>query len=433
MKKLTLLFFFSFVLLFNLNAQKRAMTTDDGLNLNSLRSAIISPDGQHIIYRIDTLNWKGNKRGGNYYHITVDGTDRFQFIGKAGASDLKYSPKGTYVSLKRSVDKKQQLFIMRTSGGEAVQLTKHKNSVGSYVWAEDESAIFFISSRSKSKEEEKKKKDGYDAYMVDEGPNGQREGSWSNVWKYDFASKKISQITKGDHRLGSLALSKDGTKLAFTRRTENRRNQGNLSEIYMFNLADSTMVALTDNEAPEGGLAWSPDGRQLAFTANDNKTWELKNGKIWLLDITSKNVKIVSGQFEGNIGPYVWSNDGKSIFFQGLKRTQSNLFKLDLASGSVSQLTDTQGLMRLRGMNKAQTQVLYSQEDVDQPSNLYTSTLSNFKGKQLTNLNPLVQDSFMMASAKTYRWKSKDGLEIEGMLYFPPNYDANKKYPHLRV
>lgn len=431
MKKTFLLISLFFAGTLLLSAQKRAMTTDDGLNLSSLRSAIISPDGQNIIYRVDTLDWKKNKRNGTYYYTSADGQDKYQFLGSAGGSDLKYSPNGTYISLKRSVDKKQQLFLIRTTGGEAVQLTKHKSSIGSYVWAEDESAIFFIASKAKSKAEEKKKKDGYDAYMVDEGPNGQREGSWNNIWKYDFTSKKITPITKGQHRLSNLTLSRDGKKIAFTRRTENRRNQGNLSEIYLFDLQDSTMTQLTDNNAPEGQLAWSPNGNTLAFTAADDKNWELKNEKIWLLDLGSKSVKMVSSAFEGNIGPFVFSNDGQSIFFQGLQKTKGNLYQLALNTGKVVQKTSLEGVMRLYGMNKDQSKVLFSFQTPNQTADLHISSVSNFSPQQLTDLNPILADSLLMASAKVYRWKSKDGLEIEGMLYLPPNYNEGKKYPLL--
>ena len=95
----------------NLFGQKRAMTTDDGLNLSSLSSAMISPDGQSIIYRVDTLDWKKNKRAGNYYFTSSDGQTSFQYLGSQGGSSLQYSPNGTYLSLKRTVDKKQQIFL----------------------------------------------------------------------------------------------------------------------------------------------------------------------------------------------------------------------------------------------------------------------------------------------------------------------------------
>jgi dipeptidyl aminopeptidase/acylaminoacyl peptidase len=431
MKKTATLLVISFLFIFSGFSQKRNLTTDDGLQMVGLSSSMISPDGQSVIFGKSTLNWEKNKRETKYFYISADGENEYQYIGEDGASSLTYSPKGTYISLKRAVDKKQQVFLMRTSGGEAVQLTKHETSVGSYVWAEDESAIFFIADRAQSKEEEKKKKDGYDSYVVDEGPNGQTADNWNNVWMIDLKTKKEKQLTKGDHLLSSLAVAPNGKKLAFTRRTENRRNQGNLSEIYLYDLEKEEMIQLTDNAAPEGGLQWSPDSKKLAYTAQDDKTWELRNDKIWIMDPSTKDYEMASGNFEGNIQGYYWAKDGKSIYFNGLQRTQSNLYQLNLANKSVNKLTDSQGILRVYGMSKAQDKVLFSLNDTDKPSDLYVSDLPNFKPKQLTDLNPNFQDSFYLANTRVIQWKSKDGTEIEGLLHLPPDYEEGKKYPLL--
>ncbi len=407
------------------------MTTDDGLQMVSLGSSLISPDGKSVIYGKSTLNWEKNKRETKYYHISSDGQDEYQYIGEEEAGSLAYSPQGTFLSLKRAVEKKQQIFLMRTSGGEAVQLTKHKSSVGSYVWAEDESKIFFIADRAKSKEEEKKEKDGYDSYYVDEGPNGQTPDNWNNVWMIDLKTKEEKQVTQGDHLLGNLVVSPNGNYLAFTCRTENRRNQGNLSEIYLYDLEKEELIQLTDNNAPEGELKFSPDSKKLAFDAPDDENWELRNDKIWVMDLETKDYEMVTGNFEGNISGYEWANDGKSIYFPGLQRTQSNLFQVMLDSKEVKKLTDHKGGMRLYGMSKAQDKILFSLQDPSTPEELYLSDFPGFAPKQLSKLNPGIQDSFYLAKTEVIRWKSKDGTEIEGILYLPPDYEQGKKYPLL--
>jgi len=104
-----------------LHGQKRAMTADDLLNMVNLRGAKISPDGSRILYTKSTLNWKENKRESYHHSITPDGTDDFKFLGGKSNSDIKFSPDGKYISLKRTVEKKQQIFLMRASGGEAIQ------------------------------------------------------------------------------------------------------------------------------------------------------------------------------------------------------------------------------------------------------------------------------------------------------------------------
>jgi len=168
--------------------QRRPMTTDDGLDMVQVSGALLSPDGNMVFYQESRLNWEKNKRENKYYMITAEGGEAFQYLGESGGSDFQFSPKGTYLSFKRSVgekDKKAQLFLMRTSGGEAVQLTKHKAGVGSYKWAKDEQTIFFVANEARSEEEEKEYKNGNDAFFVDEGSNGQTAAQWRNLWAFD--------------------------------------------------------------------------------------------------------------------------------------------------------------------------------------------------------------------------------------------------------
>ncbi|MEM6379535.1 MAG: hypothetical protein AAF705_15120, partial [Bacteroidota bacterium] len=146
----------------NLVAQKRAMTTDDGLNMVNLSGAYISPNGENILYSKSELDWAKNKRNTKYHSVRPDGTDDYQFLGKDGGGSIQFSPDGKYISLTRSVEKKSQLFLIRASGGEAVQLSKHSESIRSYLWSPDGKKIYFLANRELSKAAQKAKKDGYD-------------------------------------------------------------------------------------------------------------------------------------------------------------------------------------------------------------------------------------------------------------------------------
>ena len=180
------------VLALNASAQeteKRPMTVDDGLNMVRVEDPMISPNGEWVLFDKSELDWKKNKRKSTHYRIAATGGDAFQYVGEAGGSAFQFSPKGTYLSFLRAVEaedeedksekaaeKEKQLFLMRTEGGEALQITKHKKGIHSYNWSEDESKIFFLADEPRSEEEAKKHKEGYDSIVVDEGPNGQMEG-----------------------------------------------------------------------------------------------------------------------------------------------------------------------------------------------------------------------------------------------------------------
>jgi Tol biopolymer transport system component len=165
--KRTLIILFSLCLVGTALADKRPMTTDDALNMVNVGNALISPDGNWVFFSKSELNWEKNKRDTKYFMISTSGGEAFQYIGEAGGSSFEFSPDGKFLSLKRAVEKKSQIFLMPTSGGEAVQLTEHKESVGSYLWAPDGTKIYFTADKAFSKEEEKKIKDGEDIIFVD--------------------------------------------------------------------------------------------------------------------------------------------------------------------------------------------------------------------------------------------------------------------------
>ena len=428
MKKITSLALFTlmFSITINANAQKRALNTDDGLDMIGLSGAYLAPNGSFGIFGKSELNWVENKRKTTYHFVDNQGENTYQYIGKAGASAIEFSPDGKFVSFKRTVEKKQQVFLMRTAGGEAVQLTKHKGSVGSYKWSSDGSMIYFIASETRDKEAEKAYKDGTDHVIIDEGPNGQQEGKWNNIFSFDIASKKITQITKAKHIIRGFDVSVDH-RIVYTARTENRRNEGNKSEIFLLTVQDSSVVQLTDNEAPEGNPIWAPDGKNFSFSAADDKTWDLKNSKIWVMNADTKALKMASQEFVGNISsaPF-WTPDSKEIFFSGLTGVFTNIFKLNLNSGDVTNITNKKkGTYRLMDMSEDRTQMIYSYSDHQTPGDLHYSKVSDFQPVSLTQLNPDFKVNFTLANAEVVKWKSEDGLEIEGLLYLPEGYSKD--------
>ncbi len=432
MKKLvTLCFLLFFVYGFILAEEKarRPMTTDDVLNMASVGGGLLSPDSKWVFFTKSELDWKKNKRKTTYYMISAEGGKAFQYIGKDGGSSFQFSPDGKHFTFKRTVNKKSQIFIMRTSGGEAVQLTKHETSVDSYKWSKNSAKIFFSASEPRSKEEEKKYKAGYDAIFVDEGPNGQREGKWSNLWMFDIISKKETKITDEKSLMGSFDISPDSKRVIFTARQSNRRNDGYKSEIYIINVSDRLIIRLTDNKVSEGSLTWAPDGKSFAYTAVDDKKWLNRNGKIFIMNPSTKKYHLLSGKYEGSIRGLTWTPDSRSILFTGHQRTDSNLFKLDISTTEIKKLTSLSGSLRVRSFSRNKKKMVYSFSDFDTPSDLYVTSVDTFKPIRLTNANPWIEKEILLAKMKVIRWKSKKGFEIEGLFHLPAGYKEGTRIP----
>jgi dipeptidyl aminopeptidase/acylaminoacyl peptidase len=423
---------------FSQEAEKRPMTVDDALDMVRVGDALISPDGEWVFFSKSELDWEKNKRKSTYFRIPATGGEAYRFIGEAGGSAFQFSPKGTYLSFLREAggeakeeekSKENQIFVMRSEGGEAVQLTEHKKGIHSYRWSRDESRIFFLADEPRSEEEEKKYKDGYDAIFVDEGPNGQREGKWRKLWMFDVKSKEETRLTDDDIIIGSYDVSPDGGRVVFTARSENRRNQQYLSEIYLIRVEEKLVTRLTENRAPEDDVRFAPDGHNISFSAPDDKEWELRNSKIWIMNPETREYGIVSDGFDGNIRDYFWTPDSKSLLFTGLVRTDSNLFKLDIESKKVTPMTEGDGLLMVSSFSKDRSKYVFTRQDCDSPPDLYVGSLGGGEPVRLTEANPWIEKDLLLATCEVIRWKSKDGLEIEGMLDLPAGYKKGTSIP----
>jgi len=404
--------------------ERRAMTTDDGLDMVQVGGAMISPDGSWVLFSKSELNWEENERETTWWRVSTEGGEPYRYIGDDGGGNFQFSPDGSRLAFTRSVDDESQLFLLPTTGGEAVQLSEHETSIGSYAWSEDGSKIIFVATEPRTEEEEEAREAGYDAIFVDEGPNGQQSGNWNNLWLIEVESGAERRLTDTDHRIGSFSVAPNGDRILFTSRIENRRNQQNLSEIQLLEVEAGTIRQLTVNSAPEGRLSWAPDGRSFAYTARTDGEWELLLDKIWVMDPDGGDRRIVSGAFDGNIGNFVWAPDASAILFSGLHGTNNNLYRINLGSDSVEQITSSVGSLAPSSFSRDRAKMAYVFQDFDTPADIWVGPTDGAGAVQLTDVNPTITDELVLGQGEVIRWESRDGTEIEGILMLPAEYQS---------
>tara|TARA_B100001079_G_scaffold106496_1_gene91465 strand:- start:259 stop:2151 length:1893 start_codon:yes stop_codon:yes gene_type:complete len=385
---------------------------------------MISPDGSWVLFSKSELNWEENERETTWWRVSTEGGEPYRYIGDDGGGNFQFSPDGSRLAFTRSVDDESQLFLLPTTGGEAVQLSEHETSIGSYAWSEDGSKIIFVATEPRTEEEEEAREAGYDAIFVDEGPNGQQSGNWNNLWLIEVESGAERRLTDTDHRIGSFSVAPNGDRILFTSRIENRRNQQNLSEIQLLEVEAGTIRQLTVNSAPEGRLSWAPDGRSFAYTARTDGEWELLLDKIWVMDPDGGDRRIVSGAFDGNIGNFVWAPDASAILFSGLHGTNNNLYRINLGSDSVEQITSSVGSLAPSSFSRDRAKMAYVFQDFDTPADIWVGPTDGAGAVQLTDVNPTITDELVLGQGEVIRWESRDGTEIEGILMLPAEYQS---------
>jgi Tol biopolymer transport system component len=134
------------------------------------------------------------------------------------------------------------------------------------------------------------------------------------------------------------SFSPDGQSVVFS------GNVGGLLDLYVYDLRARRLRRLTEDAFAELQPAWSPDGRTIAFSTDrfTSRLEDLSFGdyRLALLDVASGAVRELPG-FENakNIDPQ-WSADGGSLYFVSDHNGVSNVYRLEVASGRQTQVTN---------------------------------------------------------------------------------------------
>ena len=429
---------------------QRALTVDDEINRVRPSSTAISPDGTRVVYVRSDLNWEKNKRETRLFMVPATGGEPVPFTSGPSDSSPQWSPDGKYLAFVRRTQssakaeseddeseddengrkpkKKPQIWAMRSAGGEAFQLTDLSEGIKTFRWAPTSDRIVFTAEDPKSEEERKRLKKGGDTIYVFEGPNGQYRGSWSNIWVVGVEDGKPTQVTHERMLVSDIDVSPEGDRVALVYRRENTRNRGDLAEVGMVRLDDGKLVRLTENEAPESRVKWVPHGEEISYLAPDDKSWELRQDKLFVLDVASRKYRIVSGGFDGAILGYAWYPDGKSVALTAGVRTNRTIYKL-VPDGAASPLLGHAGAAADVSFTPDRSKAAFVWSDALTAPDVYASSLaSDEQPLRLTDLNPEFRE-LSLGSFKVADWKSNDGLPIEGLLYLPPGYRKGRPVP----
>jgi len=115
------------------------------------------------------------------------------------------------------------------------------------------------------------------------------------------------------------------------------------SNLFVYNLRSKQLMQLTDDWYSDLQPQWSPDGRFVLFASDrpaPKRTYQSKSVQLCVLDTRDRGITVLD-VFPGaeNFNP-VFSPDGLKIFFLSNRDGLRNLYRYDLQSGSIQQLTD---------------------------------------------------------------------------------------------
>jgi dipeptidyl aminopeptidase/acylaminoacyl peptidase len=409
-------------------------TVDDLLKIDAVGSARIAPDGKWVAYTVTHTDFKKDAFQ-NYIWIADVATGRtYQLTrGERSAGGMEWSPDGKWLAFTsgRAGDK-NQLYAIAPDGGEAVQLTKGENGVGAFHWSPDGKKIAFTAAHSK-KDVAKKRKEYLGEFEV-----VHKEYDYQHLWTFDVAEafkepQAGRQHTKGqDYSVGSFSWSPDASRIAFDAARDPDLIHTGTADIYVLNLGDDAVKKIVSQHGPDTSPLWSPDGSRIVFrSAMGNPLYFHSNHRLAVVPAGGGTPRSVTDAFDEDPFPIEWKGDG--IYFTGLQKTASHLFRVGPEDAKVTRVSGPDELMNWDfTLTHDGEKVAFTAASPTALREVYVSDVNHFEPRKLTDMTEQTRP-LILGRSEVISWQSRDGTTIEGVLTKPADFDPAKKRPLLCI
>jgi len=422
------------------------LTKETFMEMESVGSPMISPDGLHILFTRGWVDKINDRSRSNLWIVDVMG-ERVRELthGNWRDSSPVWSPDGKKIAFLSDRDGTTQIHVMWLDTREVAQLTHLEQAPGGLRWSPDGKMLAFTSFVRDTKPIlSVKMADKPRGAKWAEGPTIVDRLSWArdgrgpvpkgytHIYVLDAElGGTPRQVTSGEYSHSDPEWSADGKRIFFSaiRKPDVEYQRGD-SEIYVLDLKTLEISTLTDRKGPDRGATVSPDGKWIAYSGYDDKNYTSHLASLYLMDSSGGGKKLLAGDLPSSPSGVTWDAESAGVYYLMAERGESNVYFVTL-DGKIRKVTE--GVHYLSGLSLAGNgQVATTVSTFYKPGCLVTFNLKNPRDmKLLVDVNADVLSDIKFGAVEQMWFKSPDGLDLQGWLIKPAEFEAGKKYPLL--
>jgi len=408
----------------------------------------ISPDAKWLVWVKSTGDKDKDTRVSNLVLSSLTESKEIQLTrGSDNNGQPQWSPDGQLVAFTsnraRNGAKPEtapvQIWLINPQGGEAWSLTELARAPRRIDWLDKDTIIFSAEEDPALYEQDmKKKKD--DSEVVDDAEHT----APIRLYKISVKDKKITRLTKNTDWIGNWAVSKDGKYVAaiHAKSLHYTFDQRVPPISILHNLADETEKQIfTEGRVRPFGFEWAPDNSGFyawAPFSNDPKFLTASVVRLHFYDMAAGKSVEVPLDWENGIGSDLAATpDGFVVGLAAGARYDTSRYKRTKSGEAWSwkraslEGEQVKNIQYFEVSEDGKT-IVYVHSSASRLPQVYRAQLDGTKigsPVQVTKLNENLNKSRAFAKSEVIRWKGANDEEVEGILYYPTNYEAGKKYP----
>lgn len=430
----------------SISAQKRAFTIEDLYKVKNVSSPVLSNSGDKIAYTVSESDLSKGKTINTVYVMNTIGSSLVSISDKVpGASSPFWSSDDELFLMNKG-----QVYNYSFETNEAVQVTDFYAGVSDPVLSNDGRYIAFtaelfpecgVDNDCNKRLEESSSNGPMQAYIADEllfrhwtDYKGEKE---SFLVLFDIKENKYQTITSSDVLAGSYmlgggpkyAFSPDSRILTYVSSPEKNIANSTNTDIYLMPLGGNQTVNITlANNAWDGTPVFSPDGKFIAYRTHLIPGYEADRFRIAVYNTQTLQSEVLTENFDYTTDNLSWSSDSKSIYFLADNRGYSPIYKVDIESKNIVEVTDDKAVRGYQ-INKEENKLYLTYSAVNMPAEMYSYDINASMYSQITFFNKKLVEEVDIRPAEQMWVEGADGVSVHVFIVKPHGFEEYKKYP----
>jgi len=457
----TLVFFLSAFLGAAQTPGKAPLTLDDFFDSVEIMSVRIAPDGHAVVIETSRADWEANRFRSDLWLSRDAGAGSLAPLTQSGHDkNPEWSPDGQWIAFlsdrapggetEQAAEKKEkseQVYVIRSTGGEAFPVTRGEEGVHAFAWSADSRMIYFATRTAWSKDQnEAYKKEWQDVVQFREEERGDvirlirisdAQNCASGVTPKSCETETgVEPVSNIPFRVKQLEASPDGRRVALLTQSRTKRWES-LHEwgIYLVDAAGGEPQPLVRPHAFLDDLRWAPDSRHIFFSFTNGSAegpYQDTQPRIYCAR-TNGDIKRWAAEFQGAPTSYAPSPEGGLIATARLG-TEVQVFSQNAESGDLTPQPGWPGTYEHISVAARSRRAAFVHSSIERPAEVYLAESVN----SLTNARPITAFNQILTEralpqGKPYRWTADDGVQVEGMLIYPPRKFDSKRLRMLTL
>jgi dipeptidyl aminopeptidase/acylaminoacyl peptidase len=411
-----------------------AWTPDLEMKVKAVGAVRVSRDGKNVAYTVSSpvMTSERSEFVTQIWISSIDGSNPIQLTFAEKSSDNpRWSPDGKSLLFTSSRSGKNNLYRIRLAGGEAEQLTDVKSGVGSFAWSPEGRRVAFVMRDAPTEEEEKNNKGKDDWRWIDENVKLNRLYV-INIEKDQKGKREPRRLSGDANTENTFDWSPDGKTIAFGRTKMPKADYWTSADLLLTDVATGQLTTLVATGAAESNPYYSPDGKWIAFTStNDPPRWAGYQ-RIAVVSSSGGKPRLLSETFDAGPNMIDWSADGQKFFVSETRGTVTRISAIEIGSGGITDLNRGSEVLGGVSMNPSRTMLGFTMQASDKAPEAFVTRVGEFAPVQISRVNAELPN-LPMGKTEVVRWKSPDGMDVEGLLTYPVSYRHGQRVPLLLV